>query len=332
MGPGGPVFWRGLGCVPWTALFLLSTPVRGSDFDYIGVTVLRATTTNLDGTGVRVAQVEGGAPLWEVNPGAAGLSPSVFTWRAAGGSTNAFPNSLGSDSQHADYVASLFYGLTGVITNPAQVDNLEASFFAQVLLPSLAAIQDVVVNQSFEIDGLTLSQQQDFDLVYDGYAAKRNTLFVTGAGSGGTVGAPATCYNGIGVGAYDDPAGDTGPTLDNGRAKPDLCTLGGAGSFAAPLVSGAAAILIQAGLRGDGGPDTNAAVDMRTVKALLINGAVKPLTGRIPARLRLIRVTARASSTSLIRIANSRPGSRHSSPEAVFRRVAGIRLRVHPAI
>jgi hypothetical protein len=35
--------------------------------------------------------------------------------------------------------------------------------------------------------------------------------------------------------------------------------------------------LIQAGLRGDGGSDTNAAADMRTVKALLLNGAVKPV-------------------------------------------------------
>ena len=33
---------------------------------------------------------------------------------------------------------------------------------------------------------------------------------------------------------------------------------------------------MQAGLRGDGGGDTNSAADIRTVKALLLNGAVKP--------------------------------------------------------
>jgi hypothetical protein len=33
---------------------------------------------------------------------------------------------------------------------------------------------------------------------------------------------------------------------------------------------------MQTGLRGDGGNDTNAAADMRTVKALLLNGAIKP--------------------------------------------------------
>ncbi len=34
--------------------------------------------------------------------------------------------------------------------------------------------------------------------------------------------------------------------------------------------------MMQAGLRGDGGNDTNAATDIRTLKALLLNGALKP--------------------------------------------------------
>jgi len=50
----------------------------------------------------------------------------------------------------------------------------------------------------------------------------------------------------------------------------------GATSFSTPLVAGAAAILMQAGGRGDGGSDTNSARNMVTVKALLLNGAVKP--------------------------------------------------------
>jgi hypothetical protein len=41
-------------------------------------------------------------------------------------------------------------------------------------------------------------------------------------------------------------------------------------------VAGAAAVLRQTGLRGDGGSNTNSAADMRTIKALLLNGAVKP--------------------------------------------------------
>ena len=67
-----------------------------------------------------------------------------------------------------------------------------------------------------------------------------------------------------------------GPTVDNGRAKPDITAPASATSFSTPLVTGAAAVLMQAGLRGDGGGNTNAAADIRTVKALLLNGAVKP--------------------------------------------------------
>jgi len=48
-------------------------------------------------------------------------------------------------------------------------------------------------------------------------------------------------------------------------------------SISTPQVAGAAADLMQAALRGDGGSNTNAAFDMRTIKALLLNGAVKPL-------------------------------------------------------
>ena len=87
---------------------------------------------------------------------------------------------------------------------------------------------------------------------------------------------PATCYNGIGVGAYGGSS-SIGPTLDNGRAKPDITAPGlRTTSFSTPQVAGAAAVLMQAGLRGDGGGDTNSAADIRTVKALLLNGAIKP--------------------------------------------------------
>jgi hypothetical protein len=47
-------------------------------------------------------------------------------------------------------------------------------------------------------------------------------------------------------------------------------------SFSTPFVAGSAAVMIQAALRGDGGADTNSANDNRTIKALLLNGAVKP--------------------------------------------------------
>src|SRR5207244_2108188 len=57
----------------------------------------------------------------------------------------------------------------------------------------------------------------------------------------------------------------------------DLVAPAGFTSFSTPLVAAGAAILLQAGDREDGGSGSAAAAtDSRTVKALLLNGAVKP--------------------------------------------------------
>jgi hypothetical protein len=120
------------------------------------------------------------------------------------------------------------------------------------------------------------------DSQYDNYAVQNKTLFVSAAnnfGNSATVCAPGTAYNCISVGAYANATNynSIGPTIDNGRCKPDITSPDGATSFSTPLVSGAAALLLQAALRGDGGSDTNSAADLRTLKALLLNGAVKPM-------------------------------------------------------
>ena len=73
---------------------------------------------------------------------------------------------------------------------------------------------------------------------------------------------------------YHSPT--VGPT-DDGRSKPDITAPGGFTSYSTPYVSGCAAILMQAAARGDGGSGTQtSAGDIRTVKALLLNGATKP--------------------------------------------------------
>ena len=95
--------------------------------------------------------------------------------------------------------------------------------------------------------------------------------------TGGKPDSPGTAYNSISVAASDVGAtSSVGPTTD-GRSKPDITAPAGATSFSTPQVSGAAAILYQAGQRGDGGSGTAAmAIDDRTIKALLLNGATKP--------------------------------------------------------
>ena len=92
---------------------------------------------------------------------------------------------------------------------------------------------------------------------------------------------PGTACNSIGIALYFLPPLVAGLTAD-GRCKPDMVApdvadLGGeADSYAIPYIAGAAAILVQAANRGDGGANTNAAADLRTIKALLLNGAIKP--------------------------------------------------------
>lgn len=251
--------------------------------DLTGVNLLRQTTTNLNGTGIIVAQPEassGGAlPDFEVNPGNSTVNQpkSLFTYHSDSGTATNYPNSAGIQSGHANGVASFFYGLPGgVATNIGHVDNYDANYFINSIISPAQDIPARIVNQSFIAP---TNGQESIDTLYDNYSASRGVLFVSGVGNGGVVYPPSTCYNGIGVAAYGTVNSSIGPTLD-GRCKPDITApQEGANlvtSFTTPLVSGSAAVLLQAGLRGDGGSDTNAASDMRTLKALLLNGAIKP--------------------------------------------------------
>ena len=205
---------------------------------------------------------------------------SLFTWISADGTSTTFPNALGTESGHADSVAGNFYGLDhGVAQQVSHVDNYEAGFFFNNFIQNQLPISARVVNQSFIFanpDGshLSTTEEQQIDSQYDNYATQYGTLFVSGAGNSGQVFPAATCYNGIGVGAYQGSS-SFGPTTD-GRSKPDITAPAGVTSFSTPFVAGSVTVLIQAAVRGDGGANTNAASDNRTVKALILNGAVKP--------------------------------------------------------
>ena len=275
-------------------ILFFSVVVQASSLDTIGVTLLRAVTTNLNGAGMKAGQAEASAPAFEVNPSAVGQPTNLFTWIVGSSpyllppsQASTFTNSLGVESGHANNVGMDFYGIPyGVATNVAHVNNYDADTFFYYYVQNNHSITERVVNQSFIFGNvstniptptnyLSVSDQQQIDSDYDNYASHFKTLFVSGAGNSGPVCPVATCYNGIGVAAYGGSS-SFGPTLDNGRAKPDITAPAGVTSFSTPQVAGAAAVLIQAGLRGDGGGDTNSAADIRTVKAFLLNGAIKP--------------------------------------------------------
>ncbi len=277
----------------WVAAIILSQAlvVSAQYRDRIGATTLSAVT-NLNGAGIQMAQIEAsdGAslPAFEVNPVAAGQATNIFTYISSVGSTNAFPNLVGNESGHADNVAKICFGISaGIATNVDHVLNYDADyFFNSIVVSNTPDIHAVVANQSFifcnaDYSHLDLAAEESADSEYDNYSAQYRTLFISGAGNGGPtnqaiVFPPATCYNGIGVGAFGGGSSG-GPTLDNGRCKPDIVAPASETSFSTPQVAGAAVLLMQAALRGDAGADTNSASDLRTVKALLLNGAVKPV-------------------------------------------------------
>jgi len=263
-----------------------SGTLRAGDFEVIGGALIQSLVTNLDGAGVAVLQPEAGesaATNWQVNPTVLGQQNEVFTYSASGGSTNQFPNTLGGSSGHAGAVAKNFHALA---PGSLRLDNCEASYFYSSIVSQLATnFNNPLANQSFTFGNVSASAQQTIDWNYDNYASQYNTLFISAANNGGAVSPPATSYNGLAVGAYNGSS-SVGPTIDNGRAKPDLTAPGSSTSYSTPLVTGAAALLRQAALRGDGG-DTNAAADLRVTKALLLNGAIKPAgwTNQFPSPL-----------------------------------------------
>lgn len=265
----------------WFAVFLgcsLQVPGFAAAPDTVGATPVRNEDATLVGTGIRVAQPEASeAPsAWEVNPASVGQPVALFNWISSGGTTNDFPNALGVASGHAGAVGYNFYGgFEGVAPGVASVDNYEAGYFVTTIIPSLTAIRAQVVNQSF-VGGLSLPLGQSSESQYDAYVASYNTVIVSGVGNGGAPQQPATAYNVIAVGAFGG-ASSIGPTTNGGRAKPDLTAPADVTSFSTPLVSGIAAMLFQAGARNDAGAGTaGAATNAMTLKALLLNGAIKP--------------------------------------------------------
>lgn len=266
-------------------MLLVSWAVReaeaASTLDTIGVTLLRKVDASLTGNGVKLVHPEAGGattpPQFEVNPAVVGLPASLFSYISSNGTATVFPNGVGSESSHADSVGGNLYSPSGgVAPQVANIDNYDADYFFNNIIGALLppAISGPIVNQSFVFSGLNSTDQATVEQDYDGYGANHNTLFVSGAGNGGAVLPPATCFNGIGVGAYGGGS-SVGPTT-GGRSKPDITAPASVTSFSTPYVSGSAIVLLQAATRGDGGANTSAAGDVRTLKALLLNGAVKP--------------------------------------------------------
>lgn len=253
--------------------------------DDIGLYDLRSRDASLTGNGIIVGQIEAqfNGDDYQTNPANTGLNSSLFryydansTWASGG---NTFDSSR--ESGHANKVGSRFFGVTngtqgtdGVAPGVASIEVFEAGHYYYDLVRFGTQTDALVVNQSFIFTDLTESEVDTVEREYDNYAADNGVLFVNGIKNDGAVPPPASAYNGIAV----NVAGDSASPLADGRSKPDISAPGDSlTSYVTPLVSGAATILIQSALDGDAGAGTStAASDIRSVKALLLNGATKP--------------------------------------------------------
>lgn len=248
--------------------------------DDIGVTGLWELDPSLTGAGVTVGMVEAqnGAGLYQINPSTTGLPADRFRFYESaspyGGTGAAYSSE--KESWHANSVGDGYFDVqTGVAPGVARVENFEAEYFYNQIVSRVfrgtwtpTSVASQVVNQSFVFstsDATTIATVSRF---YDAYANQYGTLFINGLNNdtGTLTNAPASMFNGIRVGRLDG----------NHSGSPDLIAPGSATSFAAPYVSGAAAILIQAAERGDvlANAGTNPA-DARVIKAVLLSGATK---------------------------------------------------------
>ena len=294
---GGPCGGKRVGGVLAVAMSLaVAASLRATILDQIGVTQLLQVNPALTGAGVTVAQVEASAgygDLFEPNPADQNTSSNApgYTFINDTGTVSSTFDPA-EYSSHADMVASDFYGAAGGVSpGIAHVDVWDASEEYTVLanggklIPAGQTVAPAVVNQSFIFEDESAGEDAYLTMLYDSYAATNNTLFVSGVGNGANmttattpasqINPPSDAYNGVAVAAYGGSSG-VGPTWD-GRSKPDITAPGGETSFTTPLVSGVATLLVQAGNEGAGGSGTQtAATNIRTLKALLLNGAVKP--------------------------------------------------------
>jgi hypothetical protein len=258
-----------------------------SFLDQIGITQLRVEAPYLTGTGIIIAQPEAtnvdvGPPYvdfdnFEISPNAAGVAAPIYylPWNNTVNSTTFTPS---LESNHADTVASFLAGnYVGVAPTIAQILNFNANLYVQYIVqnyPIDTPATPQVINQSFTQNPGGPYTADVFNQCWDSFAAKWGQVIVSGAGNSGDVQVPATAYNVIAVGTY---GGASSVSQAGQLAKPEIVVAMPAGygftSFSTPVVSGTAALLLQAGSTMS---NPNDATDPRTIKALLLNGAVKP--------------------------------------------------------
>lgn len=289
------------GLVAWALFLPLAPDVRAYMVD-IGYTALQgqlgaATPT---GAGVRVGHVE--APVNDVSGGASPIfMPNPTNQEFAGKTITAVTaNPSGSYSSHATTVGTLFYGATGSIApGITQINSYEANNWLNSLYlfspdpntnGQATTSPDRVLNHSWVGGGDDTTNDGTILRLVDRQAAMNESIQVVGLtnGSGSSPLLGGSGYNVIAVGRTDGSHQQGSVAVDTvygaGRTVPTLVAPMGTTSAAAPVVSAAAALLVQTGHQGEltlsEGSTTIAGVGTvynaersETIKAILMAGA-----------------------------------------------------------
>jgi hypothetical protein len=266
----------------------LAPAVARADLNQLGVTQLWQVQPSLTGKGVSVVLAEashydevppGSGTFvsqedFEINSSVANGIPVTYI-NSTGQTATAFPNNIGFESGHADIVGDNFFGSHGAARGLAQIYNIEADYYLNHFMAAGNLINARVVNMSFISEVEKASDRLLYEQLLDNYVVQTGTIMVAAAaGKDGKVFFPGSAMNAIAVAQYPVPSVQTAP---DGRSKPDLVVYADAPSYAAPQVSGVAAVMVQAGVTLFGGSTTvSAATDPRTIKAILLTGAQKP--------------------------------------------------------
>ncbi|HOX39208.1 MAG TPA: PEP-CTERM sorting domain-containing protein [Candidatus Brocadiia bacterium] len=286
-----------------TLLAVAVSTASGDWFDDVGYTRLsnRLGANTPDGSGVAVGQVEAGG-LTEYTPIATGTNPTLYNAAApfAGITFHWETGYSGSHIAfwHAVNVARPFYGDAGISMTPG-IDEVHCYLsgswrYAMVDrgnngtdYPELYAAR--IHNNSWVSLSGTVAQNQTDLLGIDRTIARDDLIVVNAVNNGSTSWVanspvPDACYNGIAVGlnyywdnvnktyAIRSAHGGTGTNYGNFQ-KPDIVAPAAQiyTSYAAPVVSSAAAMMVQTA-NDNGITDGDRSV---VVKAVLMAGAEK---------------------------------------------------------
>ncbi|CAN5387318.1 hypothetical protein BH23VER1_BH23VER1_13740 [soil metagenome] len=264
-------------------LLLLPTGSPAQWQEQTGLAELRALagTTNVDGLGVLVTQVEAFSgdnylPEFGTNPiaGTGNFASKTFT------DLTELDSDTGA-SPHARAVGDFWYGNASHVSTAPGISEIRAQLAddyhgAGFLKPGNGGplVEPASVqNHSWIGDGSNdLLRRFDFAVGRDGFVA------CVGLNNGSQTVVPdllASAYNAISVGLTDGnhSRGGTPGDLDGpGRTKPELVVPTDRTSWATAIMSGFASILIQV---ANGAPALSPATRPEVVKALLMGGATK---------------------------------------------------------